>query len=42
MLRNNIENYKLLITFAIYQQIPDFQHILNTPEIAVFEYCPGH
>lgn len=33
MLRNNVKNYKLLITFAIYQQTSNFQHIPNIPKL---------
>ena len=42
ILRNFIDNYNILIIFAIYPQTTKYQCIYKRYKIAIFEYCPGH
>ena len=42
ILHNFIDNYNILIIFAIYQQTAKYQCIYKRHKIAIFKYCPGH
>ena len=42
ILHNFIDNYNILIIFAIYQQTAKYQCIYKRHKITIFEYCPGH
>lgn len=42
ILHNFIDNYNILIIFAIYPQTTKYQCIYKRYKIAIFEYCPGH
>ena len=42
ILHNFIDNYNILIIFAIYQQTAKYQCIYQRHKIAIFKYCPGH
>nr|DAS85486.1 MAG TPA: hypothetical protein [Caudoviricetes sp.] len=42
ILHNFIDNYNILIIFAIYLQIANCQRICERYKSAIFEYCPGH
>ena len=42
ILHNFIDNYNILIIFAIYPQTTKYQCIYKRYKITIFEYCPGH